>query len=66
MIPTIYCAKCTTGFALVLKLETCPACNQPTTWLDDSPVPLKPFTLTREDARWLRRIRVSVEDVPAP
>lgn len=57
----IFCAKCSTGFAVVLKLEACPACNQPTTWLDHSPVPLVPFKLTRQDANWMRHARIGVD-----
>lgn len=61
LIPTIYCQKCATGFALVLKLETCPQCHQPTIWLEESPVPLKPFLITRQDADWLKHARIAVD-----
>jgi len=61
VIPTLYCAKCTTGVALVLTLETCPACQQPTTWLSESPVPRVPFTLTKDDAHWLKQLRIGID-----
>jgi len=65
LIPTLWCRACHTGFALVLKVETCPACQQPAQWATESPVPLHPFRLTRDDADWLKacRIAVSAEDV---
>jgi hypothetical protein len=44
-----WCRACLRGFALVLRTEKCPICDQPADWADECPVPRVRWRVTRWD-----------------
>ena len=56
----LFCRLCATGFLATGEIPVqCPACQKPTAWTTFKPIePSQPYTLTKDDARFLVSIRV--------
>lgn len=59
---TIFCKRCHVGYAAIGSIPAvCPACEQETSWTTTWPHedPRFPFSLTVDDRRFLRSLRIT-------
>ena len=62
---TIWCTKCHAGYGSVGEIPAvCPSCSAETTWTTFAPpsVPRVQWTLTLNDRRFLRSVRIAHDD----